>query len=145
MSRSRRVTEMNILIIADDSSVIGTITEAISQCEPTCTIFEASSPQEALEWMSAASMNIVFSEIHMSRMNGLAFLEAHQSLFANVCWIAISEFKSFYDIQKAIKLGGRDYLLKPMEEPILHGLLEGLIHTGKPYWQGGYDCEPCSC
>ncbi len=136
---------MNILIIADDRGMTETVKKAVYQCELSCTIFEASSPSEALQLMQSAHMNIVFSEIHMNKMNGLAFVEAHKPLFARNCWIAVSEFKSFYDIKKAIQLGGRDYLLKPVEEPVLHGLLEGLIHEENVYWQGGYGYDSCAC
>jgi len=136
---------MNILIIADDPCVTETVRKAVYHCEPSCTIFEASSPRMALQLMETVHMNIVFSEIHMNGMNGLAFVEAHKNLFARNCWIAISEFKSFHDIQKAIRLGGRDYLLKPMEEPVLYGLLDGLIHDETVYWQGGYGYDCCAC
>lgn len=136
---------MNILIIADDPGVTETVKRAVYLYEPSCTIFEASLPAEALHLMQSAHMNLVFSEIHMDKMNGLAFVEAHKNLFARNCWVAVSEFKSFYDIKKAIQLGGRDYLLKPVEEPVLQGLLEGLIHEEGAYGQGGYDfCAGCS-
>lgn len=136
---------MNILIIADDPGVTETVKRAVEQYESSCTIFEASSPAEALHWMQSTHMNIVFSEIHMSKMNGLAFVEAHKNLFTRNCWIAVSAFKNFYDIKKAIQLGGRDYLLKPVEEPALHGLLESLIHNDWAYGQNGYGYDSCAC
>lgn len=136
---------MNILIIADDPGVIETVKRAVYQCESSCTIFEASSPAEALHLMQSTHMNIVFSEIHMNKMNGLAFVEAHKNLFVRNCWIAVSAFKNFYDIKKAIQLGGRDYLLKPVEEPALHGLLENLIHNEWGYGQNGYGYDSCAC
>ncbi|NGZ77788.1 response regulator transcription factor [Saccharibacillus alkalitolerans] len=135
---------MNALIIADDSYVKTSVRTALGRFDSACTIFEVSSPEEALRLMRSVSMSVVFSEVNMRHMNGLSFAEAHKSFFSGLCWIVISEFESFYDIQKAINLGARDYLLKPVDESGIRDLLKyGLLQNAGAYRQR---CNPCvSC
>lgn len=136
---------MNVLIIADDPYVNGAIEKGVHQFDAACTIFEVSSPQEALNLMRAVPMHIVFSEIDMREMNGLTFIERHGNFSAKASWVVISACKNFRDIQKAIRLGAEDYLLKPLDESGIYDLLKHrLIHKANAYAHSVHPCASCT-
>ncbi|WP_172197475.1 response regulator transcription factor [Saccharibacillus qingshengii] len=135
---------MNVLIIADDAVVNTAIEKAVRQYDPGCAVFAVSSPREAVNIMSTVSMSIVFSEIEMREMNGLSFIEAQGKFPSAACWVVISEFKNFYDIQKAIRLGAKDYLLKPLDASGIYELLKSrLLHKANTYRHSGSNCAGC--
>lgn len=135
---------MNTLIIADDAEVKNTIKQAICELELGCTIFETSSPKEALKLMQSDRMPIVFSEINMRHMNGLSFVEAHKRAFPGTCWLVISSSKNFYDIKKAIELGIIDYLLKPVDGCELRDVLKNrVVEKTNRYVDDDHACAAC--
>ncbi|CAM4025308.1 response regulator [Saccharibacillus endophyticus] len=135
---------MNTLIIADDAEVKNTIKQAICELGLGCTIFETSSPKEALKLMKSDRMPIVFSEVDMRQMNGLSFVETHKRAFPGTCWLVISASKNFYDIKKAIELGIIDYLLKPVDGSELRDVLKNrVVEKTNRYAGNPHTCAAC--
>ncbi|MDO3411741.1 response regulator [Saccharibacillus sp. CPCC 101409] len=130
---------MNMLIISDDPYIKRAIKKAICDFDASCTIFEVFTPRDALSVLQSKRIDVVFSEIEMREMNGLSFIEAHKRLCYGICWFVMSEFKNFYDVQKAIKLGVRDYVLKPVDEAGIYSLIEN-ANAMPPGYAGCASC-----
>lgn len=107
---------MKILIVDDEQHVIKAINYLITWEEyPRCEIFEASNGMEATEIINNEGINIVFTDMQMPKMDGLALLRWIQDNTNNTQIIAISNHSNFEYVQQVVRSGGIDYILKPID------------------------------
>ncbi|MGN7457739.1 response regulator transcription factor [Paenibacillus pasadenensis] len=105
---------MNILI-ADDESIIRTgIRRTLEQSMPDCGIHLAASADEAARVLSEHPIDIVLTDILMPGMDGLEFMRLSRRSYPAIKWVVISAHSEFAYAQKAVQLGAKDYLLKPI-------------------------------
>lgn len=87
---------------------------------------EAENGQRALELVEQLRPDIVLADINMPRVNGLDFIrEAHQ-IYQSAKFIIISGYDNFEYAKKAISYGVKAYLLKPVNQTELLGILDQL-------------------
>lgn len=115
------------LLIADDEDVIRNgITKYIQlHTERFDKIYLAKNGQEALELIFKHRPDIMLMDIHMPIKSGLEVME--QALRAHILptTVILSGYDEFKYAQRAIKIGAKDYLLKPCRSSdILNCLLE---------------------
>lgn len=60
--------------------------------------------------------DIILVDIQMPGMNGLDFIEKAQKILPNAVFIIISAYEKFSFAQRALELGVRFYLVKPIQE-----------------------------
>jgi YesN/AraC family two-component response regulator len=82
---------------------------------------------KALELIEAHVPEIIISDIKMPTMDGMDLMEEIKKRGIDTKVIFISGFSDFAYAQKAVKLGAFDYILKPVEEPILLEIIERCI------------------
>lgn len=82
---------------------------------------------KALELIEAHAPEIIISDIKMPTMDGMDLMEEIKKRGIDTKVIFISGFSDFAYAQKAVKLGAFDYILKPVEEPILLEIIERCI------------------
>lgn len=82
---------------------------------------------KALELIEAHVPEIIISDIKMPTMDGMDLMEEIKKRGIDTKVIFISGFSDFEYAQKAVKLGAFDYILKPVEEPILLEIIERCI------------------
>lgn len=82
---------------------------------------------KALELIEAHVPEIIISDIKMPTMDGMDLMEEIKKRGIDAKVIFISGFSDFAYAQKAVKLGAFDYILKPVEEPILLEIIERCI------------------
>ncbi|MBB3130154.1 YesN/AraC family two-component response regulator [Paenibacillus rhizosphaerae] len=82
---------------------------------------------KALELIEAHVPEMIISDIKMPTMDGMDLLEEIKKRGYDTKVIFISGFSDFAYAQKAVKLGAFDYILKPVEEPILLEIIERCI------------------
>ncbi|QJC50545.1 response regulator [Paenibacillus albicereus] len=117
---------MNILI-ADDESIIRTgIRRTLEQSMPDCGIHLAASADEAARVLSEHPIDIVLTDILMPGMDGLEFMRLSRRSYPGIKWIVISAHSEFAYAQKAVQLGAKDYLLKPIGKKRLLELVREL-------------------
>lgn len=75
---------------------------------------EAASGHEALEKLRETSADLVVTDVRMSDMDGLDFLEALHAREAKTCLILLSSYNDFEYAQQGISLGVFDYMVKPI-------------------------------
>lgn len=114
----------NVLIV-DDARVVRT---ALGRIMKKCGygVVEAENGQEALEQLDAdRQIRIVFLDINMPVMDGMAFLEAFGKTAApRPPVIVVSTETEASSILKAISLGASEYVMKPFDEAIIKGKLD---------------------
>lgn len=106
------------LLIADDEKVIR---ESLAECIDWNSLGIKTSACcadgiEALEACLDEIPDIVLTDIKMPGLNGIELIQQIQMLSKHTEFIILSGFKEFEFAQKAMALGVRRYLLKPIEE-----------------------------
>ena len=100
-------------IIADDEPAIPSMIAHFIQREhlPIEIIGIAQNGKQALDLIRQNQPQLVFIDIQMPLMNGFEVMEAAE----NTRFIVITAYESFQNAQKALRLGARDILLKPLD------------------------------
>lgn len=89
---------------------------------------EAQNGQEGLELALEIHPDLVITDIRMPVMDGLALIEALSGKI-DAEYLIISGFNEFDYARQAMKLGVKDYLLKPIDDKELEGVLQTLANT----------------
>lgn len=100
-------------IIADDEPAVAKIICHIIEKEqaPINIVGKAENGIEAINLMKEKDVQLVFLDISMPFMNGFEVMENAP----NKDYIIITAYDSFSNAQKALRLGAKDILLKPIE------------------------------
>ncbi|SDS61221.1 two-component system, response regulator YesN [Paenibacillaceae bacterium GAS479] len=105
---------MNILITDDESIIRTGVRRTLEQAYPDSMIHLAASADEAARILSQYPVDIVLTDILMPGIDGLEFMRLSRHKYPHVKWIVISAHSEFSYAQKAVQLGAKDYLLKPI-------------------------------
>ncbi|WP_409344509.1 response regulator [Paenibacillus sp. MBLB4367] len=117
---------MNILIVDDEQVILGGIKRTIEREFPDCRVYKAASPDEAIGVLRAHHIDIVLTDILMPGMTGLELMNLFRKRLPFVKWVVISAHSEFAYAQEAVRLGAKDYLLKPIGKDRLRELIETL-------------------
>ncbi|WP_337101805.1 response regulator transcription factor [Paenibacillus sp. YIM B09110] len=71
---------------------------------------------EAVDYLRMEQFDLVLTDIQMSRMSGIELMETIYMEQPNLPVIVISAHEKFDFAKKSLRLGARDYLVKPVEE-----------------------------
>ncbi|MDO7906829.1 response regulator [Paenibacillus sp. JX-17] len=122
---------MNILIADDESVIRQGIKRTIEQAYPSYAIHLASSTEEAAAILQEQPVDIVLTDILMPGMDGLEFMRISKRKHPQMKWVVISAHSEFAYAQKAVKLGAKDYLLKPIGKKKLIECVETLADEAR--------------
>lgn len=125
---------MYSLMIVDDEKAIRENLPAIIDFESyefkVCAT--AKNGQDALEKWEQFRPEVIFLDVCMPIMDGLAFLEALKKQESNMpCIVMLSGYSDFEYARTAIRYGVRAYLTKPVEEEEIVSILQELATTLK--------------
>ncbi|MCM3160671.1 response regulator [Metabacillus litoralis] len=87
---------------------------------------EAYDGEDALQIMQETHVDIILTDVTMPVMDGLILTEKVSTFFPHIKTIIISGYDEFEYAQKAMKLGVKDYLLKPVDIDELIELIKGM-------------------
>ena len=106
------------VLLADDEPWVLYGLEHIFQWEKWGFQVAASvqSSLEAYEIVCREKIDVVFSDINMPDMDGIALLEKIKGQMPEVTVVMISGYSEFDYAKRAIRYGAYDYLLKPIDE-----------------------------
>lgn len=117
---------MNILVADDERVIREGIRRTIGQISPDHQVFVAAQAEEAVRIMEEQRIHIVLTDILMPGMSGLEFMKISKRRYPYVKWVVISAHSEFSYAQEAVRLGARDYLLKPIGKNKLLELINNL-------------------
>ncbi len=105
---------MHILIVDDEKPARGELRYLLQQLAATAVYFEASNGQEALELVAREPIDVVFLDINMPGVNGLAAAAA----MSEHPTPPLIVFATAYDAHavRAFELAALDYVVKPFYE-----------------------------
>lgn len=117
---------MNILIADDEHTIRQGIGRTLHQAWPDSRIYAAASTEEAAGILTEHPVDIVLTDILMPGMDGLEFMRISKRKHPHLQWVVISAHSEFQYAQKAVRLGAKDYLLKPIGKKKLLECVETL-------------------
>lgn len=113
------------ILIVDDIPVIrSALVRILSQKEPLfAPIFEATNGEEAIALARSHKPDVILMDIKMPAMTGLQATAVIRSELPSIKIVMLTAYNEFSYVQKALKLGARDYILKPVRPQKLLDLL----------------------
>ncbi len=117
---------MNSMLLVDDERWVRTaLRHTIEKLNKPFQIrHECSNGLEALDWLQENTVDLVVSDIRMPVMDGLAFIEQLRQRQEKQDVILITVHDDFQYVQKALRSGVFDYLVKPVDPVELDNCLE---------------------
>ncbi|WP_219839141.1 response regulator [Paenibacillus sp. R14(2021)] len=122
---------MSILITDDENVIREGVKRTIKRAFPEHTVHLAASAEEAVKIMDSHPVDIVLTDILMPGIDGLEFMKMSRRKYPHVKWVVISAHSEFSFAQKAVRLGAKDYLLKPIGKERLVELIDQLVNEAK--------------
>ena len=118
-----------ILVVDDESLIREDILYKIGVSNfPVKWIMEASSGEEALEMVKKYRPDIMLTDIRMDGMDGLALVENTNRIAGEMISVIICGYAEFTLAQRAIQLGVKNYLLKPVKsEELVKTLFQSVL------------------
>ncbi|SFB54003.1 two-component system, response regulator YesN [Cohnella sp. OV330] len=117
---------MNILVVDDEEVIRSGIERTISRGFPEHRVLLAGNPEEAVEALRTRHVDLVLTDVLMPGMTGLELMAFSRRKQPQVKWVVISAHSEFAYAQEAVRLGARDYMLKPIGKESLIRLIEEL-------------------
>ncbi|KRE47079.1 response regulator transcription factor [Paenibacillus sp. Soil522] len=119
--------KMEILVVDDEPKQRRGLAAMVRSLRPEYKVHEAKNGKEALEVAQNRELDIVFTDIQMPIVNGIDFLKALNNAGPRIPKVVfVSVFHEFDYAQQALRLGAKDYLVKPVIteqlEPIISDL-----------------------
>lgn len=114
-----------IIIAEDEEDVRKTIMECINESETEFQVAAAAGDGvEAVELVKKLKPDILVTDICMPKLNGLELIRAVRETGLDIAVVVISGYDEFTYAQEAMRLGVREYLLKPFLPEELFEILE---------------------
>lgn len=117
---------MELLIVDDEAVIRDGIKRTLENRFPDYQIHLASGPEEAAALLREHPIQAVLTDILMPGMTGLQLMALSQKRHPHVKWVVISAYSEFSYAQEAVRLGAKDYLLKPIGKEALISMVEQL-------------------
>lgn len=114
---------MNIMVVDDETAIREGIKRTIESSFPNMMVFAAGSVEDALSILREYPTDLVLLDIMMPGMNGLELMGVMKEKYKSMKWIVISAHSEFSFAQEALRLGARDYILKPVGKNKLKEIL----------------------
>ena len=116
-----------VLVVEDEKLIRDNMVEKIELCDPSFTVVAAvSNGAEALDILQSRSVDVVFTDVRMPVMDGLALAREVRSRYPLVRVVIVSGYADFAYAQQAIQAGVEEYLLKPVKVDLLAEALSRL-------------------
>lgn len=116
-----------VLIVEDEKLIRQGIRTMIQRSGvPVEMIIECNNGEMALEMLQSQKVDVMFTDIRMPKMNGIELVQKIQELPEKPIIIAVSGYADFSYAVEMLRLGAREYLLKPVEREKLQGLMKKL-------------------
>lgn len=110
---------MNILLIDDEYYILKGIGILLKRHFSEHTTYLCESAEKAVRLLEKITPDIVISDINLSKMNGLDFIDLLRQKHPETRAIIISGYSDFSYAQRAVDLRVTSYILKPINQELL--------------------------
>lgn len=117
-----------VLLVDDEKQIIKGITQILNWNELHCSVIgEAYNGKMGIEQALALKPDIIVTDIKMPFIEGLDMIAEIQKKLPYVKFIVLSGFSEFEYAKQGLKLGVKDYVLKPLDELDLEQALKRIV------------------
>ncbi|HAG70515.1 MAG TPA: DNA-binding response regulator [Lachnospiraceae bacterium] len=121
----RRIEHYNVLIADDEFHMRQALNRKITELDDSFRVVcECAEGLSALSALAGTDIQVVFTDIRMPGMDGLRLAGEIQERFPDIVTVILTGYADFEYAKEAIHKGVFDYLLKPVSEEELSGVLE---------------------
>ncbi|MCR8636490.1 response regulator [Paenibacillus radicis (ex Xue et al. 2023)] len=117
---------MQILIVDDETVIREGIQRTLHNRFPQYRIHHAANAEQAISLLHEHRIHIVLTDILMPGMTGLELMNVSRHRHPHLKWVVISAYSEFAYAQEAVRLGAKDYLLKPIGKEMLTEMIDKL-------------------
>lgn len=119
---------MKTVLIVEDEKMIRQGIRAMIQRSgvPVEMIMECGNGEMALDILQNHKVDVMFTDIRMPKMTGLELVRSIQELSEKPLIVAVSGYADFSYAVEMLRLGAREYLLKPVEREKLWDIMRKL-------------------
>ena len=114
------------LLIVEDNLILCDILERWLQ-KAGYRVLTAIDEPSARRKIKGNNVALVLTDVRLPEGDGISLLEWSISQGLHIPFVVMTEHASIADAVRAVKLGAKDYLPKPVHEELLMELLRGLI------------------
>ncbi|WP_127490800.1 response regulator [Paenibacillus glycanilyticus] len=124
----------NILVVDDEPLICKGLSSVLASSGiDISAIHMAHNGYEALDVLRTDDIDLLVTDIQMGTMNGIELMQQAKLIKPWVQTIIISAHETFHYAQMAIRLGAKDYLIKPLNnEQFLDSVRNVLLKLHKP-------------
>ncbi|PLX32918.1 MAG: hypothetical protein C0604_04465 [Clostridiales bacterium] len=115
---------IKVLVVEDDPMVAYLNQRYVDSIAGFSVVKNIGDGEEALRVLRTEDIDLVILDIYMPKVDGLKLLEEIRNRFIHVDVILVTAAKELEVIDKALKLGAVDYLIKPFKFERLKDALE---------------------
>lgn len=114
-----------VMIVEDEPLMRKGLAEMIDQYLPGFhAIYQAENGLQALDWLEKLSCDIVMADISMPHMDGIELARRLKAEYPEIVTVFLTGFNEFKYAQASIRHNVFDYILKPVDMPVLSDTLE---------------------
>ncbi len=124
-----------ILVVDDDTDMLKLLNKVLTAAG--FNVLLADNVADAKKILSAEAPHVVLSDLHMEPENGFQFIQSirSQKQFKALPILVLSALNDFQSVKKAIALGVNDYVIKPLQAPmLLRKLRKALLNKDFVRW-----------
>ncbi|WP_134684068.1 response regulator transcription factor [Brevibacillus migulae] len=120
----------SLLIVDDERWVRASLKKIVERTElPFHVIHEAAHGLEAMDWLKSQRVDVMITDVRMPVMDGLQLVQSIQEEHVETEIIIVSGHDEFHYAQRALRMGVRDYLLKPVLVEDMAKCLQKINHA----------------
>lgn len=119
---------MNTVLIVEDEKMIrqGIKSMILRSGVPIRTVIECNNGQAALEILQSQKIDVMFTDIRMPKMDGIALVREIEKTPNKPLTVVISGYDDFSYAVEMLRHGVREYILKPVEREKITEILKKL-------------------
>lgn len=106
---------IKVLIVEDDPMVAQLNKRYVQSVEGFKVVDISTNGEDALRIMKSMEIDLLILDIYMPKLNGITMLEEMRKSLIKTDVIMVTAAKEAGEIDKALKLGAVDYLIKPFD------------------------------
>jgi len=120
-------TLYRVIVAEDEPKIRRNIVQKIENAAlPFAVVGTASNGQEALHMIRSMKPDVLFTDIRMPKLDGLAMIRQAIADCPDLQVVIVSGYSEFDYAKQALKMGVKDYLLKPLDAKAVQDILISL-------------------